>query len=59
MLKLALQKCETYGIDKVLITCDNDNIASSKVIEACGGILENIIRNDTLGLLRRYWISLR
>lgn len=50
MLKLALQKCETYGIDKVLITCDNDNIASSKVIEACGGILENIIRNDTEGI---------
>lgn len=32
MLKLALEKCKDMKIDKVLITCDKDNIASAKTI---------------------------
>ena len=31
-LKLALEKCKAYGLDKVLLTCDKDNIWSSKTM---------------------------
>ena len=46
--------------DRILITCDDTNIGSSKVIEANGGILENKVWNESDGekfLTRRYWIE--
>ena len=45
------------GIEKVLLTCDADNIASAKTIKSCGGILENEVPNDGT-LILRYWIEL-
>ena len=61
MLKIALKDFKNLiKEDKVLITCDNDNIGSAKVIEANGGILENIVENEYEGekfLTRRYWIE--
>ena len=39
MLALALKKAQHMGINKVLITCDNDNYASAKVIENNNGKL--------------------
>ena len=45
---------------RILITCDDTNIASAKIIEANGGILDNKIENTDLGetfLTRRYWID--
>ena len=42
----------------MLITCDDDNLASSKVIEAQGGVLENIVEHPDYGDIRRYWIDL-
>lgn len=63
ILKLGLEKAkELVENDNVLITCDDDNIGSYKIIEKNGGILENKIMN-TVGeesfLTRRYWIKLR
>ena len=61
MLSLALKKAKQLGLDKVLITCDNDNFASAKVIENNNGKLENIVENTIGGktfLTRRYWIIL-
>ena len=43
--------------EKVLITCDKDNVASAKTIEACGGVLEAIADVDG-NLVRRYWVYL-
>ena len=57
MLKIALEECIKLGIEKVLITCDVDNIASAKTIKSCGGILENEVPNDGR-LNQRYWIQL-
>lgn len=37
MLKLVLAEAKKAGIDKVLLTCDIDNIASCKTVEKCGG----------------------
>jgi predicted acetyltransferase len=39
------------GIEQVLGTCDDTNVASRKVIEANGGVLE-----DVRGVKRRYWV---
>lgn len=57
MLNFALQKYREIKIQNVFITCDLNNIASAKVIEKNGGILENII-NDEDNLIKRYWINL-
>jgi len=59
MLKLGLQKCRELNLNKVLITCDKINIASSKVIQNNNGVLENEIYSDTFSeMIQRYWISL-
>ena len=56
-LEKALEKCNDINIDKVLITCNEENIASAKTIEKCYGEYENTVhmRDETL---RRYWITL-
>ncbi len=40
MLKLILKEAKNIGLEKVLLTCDTDNVASCKTIEKCGGTLE-------------------
>lgn len=63
MLKLALEKCKVLKINRVLLTCDKQNIASSKTIIANGGVLENEVIDDANlgepGIIQRYWISLK
>lgn len=57
MIRLALEECKKIGIDKVLMVCDKNNIASAKSIINNGGILENeIIIGDKL--IQRYWIEI-
>ena len=59
ILALALAECRRLGIERVLVTCLDANIASAKIIEANGGRLENLISAPSgHGPLRRYWISL-
>lgn len=63
MLSLMLEICRKKGLERVLITCDKNNIASAKTIMANGGILENEIADKNIisksGFLRRYWIKLK
>ncbi len=59
ILKLALAKTRELGIKKVLVTCGVDNIGSRRIIEANGGIFQNIAKSKTEGDKRRYWIHLR
>jgi predicted acetyltransferase len=42
-LKQALQKAKAFGIHEVLLTCDEDNLGSIKVIEKNGGKLADKI----------------
>ncbi len=56
ILELSLSVAKKLGIDKVLVTCDDDNISSTKIIEKCGGVLENKIEHEER-LKRRYWIQ--
>lgn len=39
------------GIDPALVTCDDDNVGSIRVIEGAGGVLQ-----DVRGVKRRYWV---
>ena len=57
MLKLALEKSKELKIKKVLITCDEDNIASEKVILSANAKLEDI-RNVDGENKKRFWIDL-
>lgn len=59
LLKLALQKAAMLDLDRVLITCDADNIGSRRIIESNGGIFESkIFKEENNKQLRRYWIAL-
>jgi predicted acetyltransferase len=51
MLRDALPIARRLGIDRALVTCDAGNIASWKVIERNGGVLE-----DQREEIRRYWV---
>lgn len=51
MLGAALPVAARLGIDPALITCDDTNVASRKVIEANGGRLE-----DRRGVKLRFWV---
>ena len=61
LLKLGLEQYKNLiEEDQILITCDDDNIGSYKIIEYNGGVLENKVENDEEGerfLTRRYWIQ--
>ena len=61
LLKLAIQEHkDLIEEERILVTCDDDNIGSYKIIEANGGILENKVENEDCGekfITRRYWIT--
>lgn len=57
MIGIALEKCREMGIDRVLITCDKDNIGSAKSIQNNGGILENEVTEENGNIVQRYWIE--
>ncbi|HEX5088079.1 MAG TPA: GNAT family N-acetyltransferase [Nocardioides sp.] len=51
-LSLALRRAFELGLGRVLLTCDEPNVASARTIERNGGIYE-----DTRNGKRRYWIE--
>ena len=57
MIGLALLECKKLGIDKVLMTCNKDNIGSRKSIINNGGVLENEIECEG-EIVQRYWIAI-
>jgi predicted acetyltransferase len=47
------------GIDRLLVTCNPENVASARVIEKCGGVFEDETVDESVGRsVRRYWIPL-
>lgn len=58
ILMQSLVVARSYDVGSVLVTCDEDNEASARVITRCGGVLENIVDNPKGGpRKRRYWID--
>jgi predicted acetyltransferase len=59
MLRQALPVARALGLTAVLLTCDDTNAASIRVIEKNGGTLQETRALDTNRPLKRYyWISL-
>lgn len=59
ILKLTLEKARESGLARVLITCDADNVASSKIIEKNWGEINGQAISDRSGkLISRYWLRL-
>ena len=56
MLKQNLRNAQKLGLEKVLITCNDDNYASENVILANGGVFESTITVDG-EIMKRYWIA--
>ncbi|MGL4176430.1 MAG: GNAT family N-acetyltransferase [Dermatophilaceae bacterium] len=50
-LRLVLPEAAALGVDPALLTCDEDNHGSVRVIEANGGVLEDVRQGK-----RRYWV---
>lgn len=57
MLSMALDICQTLYINRILITCDKNNIGSAKTIIKNGGQLENEV-TEAHRITQRYWIDL-
>ena len=55
MLNYTSEFLFSLGLEKILITCDKNNIASKRTIESCGGVLENEVVEESRTTLR-YWI---
>jgi predicted acetyltransferase len=59
ILALTLDKARARGLDRVLVTCDTENVGSAHIIERNGGILASAGHSDRTGTyVSRYWIHL-
>ncbi|MET9916923.1 GNAT family N-acetyltransferase [Streptomyces sp. NPDC006435] len=56
-LGAVLPEARALGLERVLVTCDDDNVGSARSIERNGGVLEDV-RTTGAGVKRRYWIAL-
>lgn len=55
---LLLEKMKEMGYKEVIITCNDDNVGSSKIIEMNGGNLVEIVKNEEDENIKRYSINL-
>ncbi|KFI52277.1 GNAT family N-acetyltransferase [Bifidobacterium biavatii] len=58
ILRLTLLKAREFGFDRILITCNQPNAVSAKVIERNHGVLESVVPHPGFPDVRRYWIDL-
>jgi predicted acetyltransferase len=59
MLRQSLDYCKRLKLSSVMISCADSNVASWKIIEKNGGVLEdNVWDAEDKETIRRYWIRL-
>lgn len=56
MLEEGLKYAKSIGLDRVLVVCDEVNLASEKTILKCGGVLEDT-RQGKNEIVKRFWIE--
>jgi predicted acetyltransferase len=57
MLRQSLGVARSAGVERALLTCDDDNVGSIRTIERCGGTLQDTILTPGSGTpKRRYWV---
>src|SRR5262245_36013554 len=57
ILRQSLIIARAAGVGRVLVTCDEDNVASRAVIESCGGVLDSVVKLDGVPPVLRFWID--
>ncbi|MBA2282829.1 MAG: GNAT family N-acetyltransferase [Actinomycetota bacterium] len=57
ILRQSLVIARAVGVERALVTCDDDNAGSAAVIERCGGGLQDVVEADDGRTVRRYWID--
>jgi predicted acetyltransferase len=57
ILRQGLVIARAAGVGRVLVTCDDDNVGSRAVIEACGGVLDSVVTPDGQTRVLRFWID--
>lgn len=63
-LELVVDRARAQGCDRVMLTCDEENVGSYRTIEGAGGVLAGTVdrpadmADDRTGRLRQYWIEL-
>lgn len=58
MLRQNLLNAKKLGLDRVMISCDEDNIASERTIIANGGVYEKTVLVDGERAVKRFWIGI-
>jgi predicted acetyltransferase len=58
MLQRGIQIARAVGIERALVTCDENNAASRRIIEGAGGVYESShVGADVSVPIRRYWFG--
>jgi predicted acetyltransferase len=58
LMRRGLEIAASLGIARALVTCDDDNVPSRRIIEGAGGILESLyVAKEGDVPTRRYWIG--
>ncbi len=58
MLKQGLSLAAALGLTRVLVMCDEPNLASRRVIEKCGGVYaDSYVGSELEWPVRRYWLA--
>ncbi|HEV3069463.1 MAG TPA: GNAT family N-acetyltransferase [Streptosporangiaceae bacterium] len=57
ILRQSLIVARAAGVDRVLVTCDQDNVGSRTVIQSCGGVLDSVVTPDGKPPVLRFWID--
>ena len=59
LMREGLRIARDVGLERVLVTCSDDNVASVRTIERAGGVLQDVVAHPRTGEPnRRYWITL-
>jgi predicted acetyltransferase len=57
ILRQSLVIARSVGVERVLVTCDDDNVGSAIVIQRCGGVFDSLVDSREGVPKRRYWIE--
>jgi predicted acetyltransferase len=58
LLRQGLVVARAAGVERVLVTCDVDNVGSARTIVACGGAFQDVVAmTDGSADKSRYWID--
>lgn len=58
LLALSLEKAKELGLQKVLVVCDENNVASEKTILKNGGVPDTSFIEEDGNVVKRFWIEI-